>query len=68
MLEARAPQGGQQGNRRASSQRYESESESVPASFLPFISDSYVSLVGGSLKLPVKILWNTAVFDFLLLL
>ena len=35
----------------------------MPASFLPLISDGYVSLVGGSLNLPVKILCNTAVFD-----
>lgn len=56
MLEARAPQGVQQGNRRASSRRDGSESESVPESFLLFISDGHVSLVGGSLKLPVKIL------------
>lgn len=39
------------------------QSESVPASFLPFISDGYFSLVGGSLKVPVKILRDRAAFD-----
>ena len=35
------------------------QSESVPAVFLPFISDGYVSLVGDSLKVLVKILRET---------
>ncbi len=37
--------------------------KSVCASFLPFISDGHVSLVDGGLKVPVKILRDTAAFD-----
>ena len=39
------------------------QSESAPAVFLPFISDGYVSLLGNSLKVLVKILRDTAAFD-----
>ena len=72
-LKARAPQGSSAGQPKGAccaislpsgpAVSVTDQSESVPAAFLPFISDGYVSLVGGSLKVPVKILRDTAAFD-----
>ena len=73
MLKTRAPQGSSAGQPKGAccavslpsgpAVSVTDQSESVPAAFLPFISDGYVSLVGGSSKVPVKILRDTAAFD-----